>query len=479
MTFQPIKALLIALLAALLMLSACQTSTAVPTATAQPTLPARTPSPLPVTPTPQPTPTTPAHLSVDPSALKGVTVEFWHPWQGGLIRQVDDLAEAFNRSNEWGMTVRARPFYNSGALYDALNEAGPNSLPAAAALPVEMLAEWAEMSDSVVDLRDYLDHAEFGMAVDEIGFAQGFWKQGQRGGRQTGIPALRQARVLFYNQGWAKELGFSSPPETPEEFKQQACAAAVVNNSLSRDKQGTGGWLTSSDPLTTLSWFAAFDAGPLPEGADRSYNFDTPEGEAALAFLRGLYDSGCSWIGRNPSPYEYFSSRMALFYSGTLADLEPQRHILEQSGSADAWTFLPFPGVDGQPVVYSAGYSFTLLQSTPEQQLGAWMWIRWLSQPEQQARLAEAYPGIPVSRGAASALASEVAGFPKAPLLALADSAVPAPGLPTWRTARRVLEDAAGQFYFLPASQMDSVLPQIDQTIEELLQMEREEAQAP
>ncbi|PIZ25991.1 MAG: ABC transporter substrate-binding protein, partial [Chloroflexi bacterium CG_4_10_14_0_8_um_filter_57_5] len=40
-------------------------------------------------------------------------------------------------------------------------------------------------------------------------------------GQRLGAPAQRSARFLFYNQTWARELGFSAPPATADEFRQQ------------------------------------------------------------------------------------------------------------------------------------------------------------------------------------------------------------------------------------------------------------------
>ncbi len=94
--------------------------------------------------------------------------------------------------------------------------------------------------------------------------------------------------MLFYNQTWAKELGFLAYPKTPAEFREQACAAAVSNNTgRILERYGTGGWLIDTDPLTTLSWLDAFGAQALPAEEGQEYTFNTPEGQAALAYCAG------------------------------------------------------------------------------------------------------------------------------------------------------------------------------------------------
>ncbi len=52
----------------------------------------------------------------------------------------------------------------------------------------------------------------------------------------------QSAQVMFYNNTWASELGFDAAPQTADEFKEQACAAAAANDADDTpDNDGTGG----------------------------------------------------------------------------------------------------------------------------------------------------------------------------------------------------------------------------------------------
>ncbi len=495
MTFRPLMDFRILWVIAALSLAACQadpdavrvtsqaTSSAfTPTARqATRTLPART-----RTPAASPSPALPDYLAVDPNDLKGVEIDFWFPWQGELAEAAELLAAEFSQSNDWGIRVERKPFYTAGALYEEIeagladNRAG---LPDVVAAPADQLAAWSEQAGVIADLSGYLDHPQVGWSAQEVeAFHPIFWNQDRLNDQQVGVPLLRSARVLFYNETWARELGFKSPPATPDEFREQACAAAVANNGLRLlDKLGTGGWLIDDDPLTLLSWLGAFGAQALPEDGSSAYQFESEEAEEALAFLRGMLNDGCAWLGRNQTQYDYFASRTALFYTGSLQDIYVQKEFNERAGNKDEWTVLPFPGLEGMPVVYASGYSLALIDplggppqddQARKESMAGWLFIRWLSQPRNQARLAETLPSIPVSRAIDAQLVDYRRNFPWDMILPLREAARPAPGSASWRIVRRLVEDASWQIYHLPADQVELILPQLDSAAEEFLEQE-------
>lgn len=468
MSFRPIKAITCLALAAAFLLVSCQSKTDSPTATAQATPAGQTPRPdatRVADATPEASRTAPA--SIQDAALRGKTVRFWHPFSGDLGKQMDAAVADFNRQNQWGIQVQAQSLYSPGALYDAVmpgSQAGTRQpLPQVVVATSDQLAEWAAQGSLLADLTPYVNRAGAGLSAAEVkAFNPVYWAQDQAGSRRTGIPALRSAQVIYYNQTWAKALGFPSAPKTPDDFKQQACAAAKANTALGdRNLAGTGGWLVDNDALTTLSWLSAFGAKAIPDAEGQPYTFESKEAESAVKFLRGMLDQGCAWVGRNPTPFSYFSGRMALFMSGPLGNLPTQSRYQEQAKSKDQWTVLPFPGEDGKPLVYASGYSYALFASKDaEAELAGWLFIRWLSQPSQAVKLAQAQPSLPVSSAVANELAGQHSQFPWTAVLPLADAARPAPALSTWRTVRRLVEDAAWQVYQLPAEGLDQILPQ-------------------
>ncbi len=470
-----------------LILSACQTVSQ----PAQPAAGTNAPSsagmntPLPLaspasssakdSPTPTVTPI-PAHLQVNPEKLRGLVVEFWHPWQGGADQTFADLVYEFNTTNLWGIYVDPVAAGGAGSLYEGVNArlAAQETTPQIVAAPIEQLLAWHQEENIVIDLDPYIYSTEYGLTSDQLNdFQPVFWQQDQVDGRQLGIPAQRTARVLFYNQSWAKELGFDKAPITSAEFQAQSCAAAQANlDDEDRLNDGLGGYITNIDPLTTLSWMLAFEAD-IPDLDFEAYSFNSDEMEAMFTFQRSLFDEGCAWNSRLPEPYDYFANRQALFYSGTLQDLTIQAQTSRRLGNPDQWIILPFPGPDGSQTVLTYGPSFGILAASPEEQLASWLFIRWLAVPRNQVDLVESTNALPVSQTAIQMLDQYQRRFPQwAASLDWIEDSQPAPRAAEWRIVRRILEDLTWQVYqpYVIPSDFPKYLREMDTMVAELFE---------
>ncbi len=421
---------------------------------------------------PQPTPTAADAFAGELASLRGVKVALWHPFAGEVGRLLEEMAGEFSRANEWGIRAEAVSLGGSGALAQALNRPDGALLPQAVLAPSAQLNGWLG-EGRLVDLNGYLSQPEVGIGANQLkDYNPLYWQQDQTGEAQAGIPALRTAYGLIYNRAWAAELGFQNPPATPAEFKEQACAAAKVNNrSEYLDKRGTGGWLVDLSPEVALAWLEAFGAQVLPASPSEAFRFDRPEAEDALAFLHEMQAEGCLWLGKSPTPYDYFAGRYALFISGSLQDLAPVQKTLQNLENGDDWAFIAYPSQAGRAFVLAEGYSFGVYRGEPRAQLAAWLFVRWLSLPENQSRLEGVYPSLPVGVGRESLQAGDAAEFPWTHILPLEKQAVrPAPSLPSWVVVRRPLADAYWQVFNLAApEQLKDILPELDRLAAGLL----------
>ncbi|MFH1633121.1 MAG: extracellular solute-binding protein, partial [Chloroflexota bacterium] len=320
---------------------------------------------------------------VQPEDLRGVRIQFWHTWTRDTEFAILSLVNEFNASNEHGIVVTA--FSHGGDLYqDVKSGVNLGVLPNLAVGYNNQIQSWDNYGGIIVDMNEYMDDPDWGLDESEqADFFPAIWEQDVADGKRLGLPVYRAAMLLFYNQSWARALGFDSPPVTPDEFKEQACAAAAANNN------GTGGWIASSDTSTTMSWILAFGGDGINEAGD-GYQFDTPEVEAAFTFIKGLFNASCAWIPESYYPNEEFATRQGLFYTSSIAGLPYQVYAFEDANSADEWTVIPYPSPDGQPVIDVYGPAYTIIQSTPEEHLAAWLFIKWIAQPENQAAFIEA-----------------------------------------------------------------------------------------
>ena len=447
-------------------LAACGPLTAIPNTT--PTAATEEPS-VPNTPTPAV-----SKLNVEKEALRGVQVKVWHPWFGAQASLFESQVAQFNKENEWGVIVSAEGQQNYGELYlQTTNALKDSSNPQVViALPEHALG-W---DTKVVDLNIYLHDPDYGMsALDISDFANAVWLQDEVDGKRYGMPAQRTARFIFYNQSWARELGFSAPPKTSVEFEQQACAAhAALGKDADTGNDALGGWLIDADAATVLSWMLAFDGGIQEENG---YRFLTPSNIAAFKYLKVLQQKGCAWVASQDLPVvERFAARQALFSTGSLEDLIEQSRTLLTSGSQDEWTVLPFPG-DEQEALVVYGSSFVMFQSDDVTQLAAWLFMRWMLSPENQARWVQSTGLFPLRASAMDLLADYGKTHPQwTEAVKLLPGGKITPQLASWRLVRVMLRDGFADMFDtirhpdLTDGQVPVVLKQMDETATDLNQ---------
>ena len=425
-----------------------------------------------------PTATRIPELQVTPQDLNGIKVTFWHPWTDISAYQIDLLAREFNQDNEWGITVETHMAGSNGELYRqgaAASDGG--QLPDIVAAPTSHLLRWQTEGIMLVNLDNYIYDQVWGLAEKEVAdFPRAFWDEDISNGIRLGLPAMRSFEVIFYNQGWAAELGFKDPPATPTEFKEQACAAARANQEDDIPaNDGTGGWIVNARPGGILAWLFAFGYEGLPESETDPYEFNSKEDEAAFTFLRSLIDDECAWISRTTQYTEYFNDRYALFYSGQMQDIVRQERDAVRLQMQDGWTILPVPALDEKPIAVSSGLSYGVFDSTPEQQAAAWLFARWMASPANQSRLVQVNSTLPLSSTAIDILSvygQHHSAWQQASMWI--PLAAPEPALASWREAGVIIGDAAWQLFqpYSTSDDVETILAFLDETIEEVLTIE-------
>jgi ABC-type glycerol-3-phosphate transport system substrate-binding protein len=411
-------------------------------------------------------------LNVEKEALRGVQVKVWHPWFGAQASLFESQIAQFNKENEWGIVVSAEGKQNYSELYsETTNALKDSSNPQLViALPEHALGWDAD----VVDLNTYLHDPDYGMSALEISdFANAIWLQDEVDGKRYGMPAQRTARFIFYNQSWARELGFSTPPKTSVEFEQQACAAhTALGKDTDTGNDALGGWLIDADAMTALSWMLAFD-GSVQE--EHGYRFLTPGNINAFKYLKVLQQKGCAWVASPDLPVtDRFAARQALFSTGSLEDVIEQARVLLTSGNKDEWTVLPFPG-DEQQALVVYGSSFVMFQSNDVTQLASWVFMRWMLSPENQARWVQSTGLFPLRASTMDLLGDYGKTHPQwAEAVKLLPGGKITPQLASWRLVRVMLSDGFADMFDtirhpdLTDGQVPVILKQMDEIATDL-----------
>jgi len=419
-----------------------------------------------ITQTAEPVLETVSKLNVNEEALKGLAITVWVPWYGIESDLFNTLVNEFNAQNEWGIQVSVENQVNFSNMYENVSAALPREEKPdlVIALP-EHAQEWYA-DGGVTDLTEYVSDPKFGIDPGDIPAV--IWNQDTVGEARAAFPAQRNAQVLLWNETWADELGFDSMPTSSADFQKQSCGAqkSMLTDQFA-ENDALGGWLVNTDVMTAYSWMLAFGGGVLEEG---NYHFLTPSNIDAYKFLRGLSETSCAWQSTSADPATSFANREALFITANLTDLPSVARAIAAANSTDKWSVMPFPnGETGVMAVY--GSSYVILNSTDEEQLASWLFVRWLTEAKQDARWVETTHLFPLHTSTLDLLGDYEKTHPqwKQAVDVLPEGSLQ-PQLTSWRTVKIMLGDGFNHMYRVntPSGQVPAILAQMEAMAKDL-----------
>jgi ABC-type glycerol-3-phosphate transport system substrate-binding protein len=111
------------------------------------------------------------------------------------------------------------------------------------------------------------------------------------------------------------------------------------------------------------------------------------------------------------------------------------------------------------------------MNQSPEKQLAAWLFARWMLKPDVQAQWVEATGMLPLRKSALRQLSDYASAHPQwgqaAALMGLAEIQ---PQMSSWQTVKYVLGDGVYSIFRLdlPASDIPTILNEMQSTAEEV-----------
>ncbi len=345
---------------------------------------------------------------VDPS---GQTVVWWHNHTGEREEKLNAILAEFNESNECGITVESQSQGGYDEIRDKMNASiAAGEAPAALIVGYQNDQAFYQLNDALVDLDIFMTDPTWGLTEEALNdFYPAFLEQGVHpafGNQRLGFPPNRSMEMLYYNQTWLEELGFSGPPTTPEEFQEMACAATEANGD------GTGGYILRDDASAVASWTYAFGGDILAEDGT-TYTINSPATVEAMTFLKELYDQGCAYFFTEGYPNTELGARRAIFTQGSSSGIpfyetDFNTFAEEEGREPDEWGVTAIPHTTPDPVQNVYGGDVMIPVTTPEQELAAWIFIKWFTEPENQAKWVEASGYFPTRASTADYLAGYV-----------------------------------------------------------------------
>jgi multiple sugar transport system substrate-binding protein len=426
--------------------------------------PAVSPTKAALTPTAQ---STPLHLLVDEADLAGIVVRFVHPWTGEMAETLEQIAVEFSLNNAWDIWVEVESPGGETAMIESLAEdTAAGDIPGLiAAYPYQL--DYFDGDLYSVNLTSYFENPTWGFGEEaQADIPRVFLEQFTVDGNLAALPVAPQATVLFYNQTWGEQLGFVSPPDDPETFQDQSCAATFANlQDYDEENNELGGWLMSFDPDVLVGWYHAF-GGSL--AGDGTLSFENETSQAAFGYLKSAKDKGCIWVGRLSDPYYYFTQRYALMFAGTLDQIPDQVAWMATEGNQDEWIAMGFPGSDEETILVN-GPGLMLTADTPENQMAAWLFAKYLLEPEVQAKIVRSGFTLPVRESAMTLLDDFSTAYPQwAQGAELVDEAGTPPVSEEWGVGQWLLQDAVYRLFVLEIPEDSSIEAELTPILEEL-----------
>ncbi|HEY68832.1 MAG TPA: ABC transporter substrate-binding protein [Thermoflexia bacterium] len=393
--------------------ASCAKPTSAPTEAPPTKAPTKAPTEAPP-PTKEPTPT-PVPLTYDPEIYgdlenldpSGQTVTYWYQHSRSREELLQSMIDEFNRTNEWGITVQGEYQGHYGEIYQKIIAGIPaNQLPSMAVAYQNQAATYA-VQGALVALDPYVESEKWGYTEEEladffpIALAADILPQFEA---RYGWPPYKSMEVMYYNEDWLAELGYDGPPETWEEFGEMACKAVEQPFSGATGEGAILGYEYSID-ASRFATFVFSRGGNIINEDGTAYVFNGPEGRDALTFLKDLQDRGCA----GPTTERYgdqtdFGAGRVLFTIGSISGLPYYKQAVDE-GAGFSWSVNPPPHTTPKPRLNIYGASLSIFKSTPEEQLAAWLFLKWLSEPEQQAKWASGTGYFPTRQSAADLLA--------------------------------------------------------------------------
>lgn len=469
----------ISILLSMLMVFALVLSACAPAPTEEPAAPAE-PVEEPVAPVEEPVEEPGEEPVEEPTAepvveqpLAGTVVQFWHVYSDAPGEGLQTLVDEFNATNEYGITVEALNQGNYGDVEDKFN-AGIQSgdLPDVVMAYTNSLADWYSV-DSIIDLNPYINDADYGLTAEQLEDLYPHLKAAGStpDGAWVAYPMTQSANVLVYNFTWAEELGFANPPATSAELKEVVCAAAAENTAKGGDFAGTGGLVYYPNATNWLHFLYAFGGNELNDASD-AYDFTSQAAIDASMYILDLKAEGCVWQTESyPNPEQ--ALRKAIITMSSTAGAPYYAAAFEDAGNTtDVWGWLAAPGPDGKLAVDAFQQMLGVVPSTEDEQMASWLFVKWLTSPEIQARWVRISGYYGTQHSTENLLADYAAENPVwASGVALAAIGPSEPQtFPAWSSVRRSINGAAAELWnATDQAQVESILATLTQTANDLV----------
>ncbi len=414
---------------------------------------------------------------VDPS---GQTVTFWRQHTQERETALQEIIAEFNATNEYGITVVAEYQGGYGDIFQKMLALLGTSDTPNIVVAYQNQAATYQLVDGMVDLTPLVESERWGLSEEDIAdFFPGFWSSDvfpSFDNKRLGIAPNRSMEMMYYNIDWLAELraaghiDFDGPPQTPDQFRQAACAAAANPFSGSTASGASIGYELAADASRFASWTFAFGGDVFDYEASR-FTYDSPAAVEAMTFLQQLFADGCGALSTEAfGDQTNFGAGRTLFTVGSSSGLPFYASAVEE-GAGHAWSVAAIPHTTPDPVMNIYGASVSLPAGhTPEETLAAWLFLKYYTGTEAQAAWAAASQYFPVRQSVAAGLGpvfEAVPGYETA--FNLLPYGVAEPPVPGYDFVRDIVTATMADIVSDPSLDVQAALTELNEEANEIL----------
>ncbi|MFH1568581.1 MAG: extracellular solute-binding protein, partial [Gemmatimonadota bacterium] len=316
------------------------------------------------------------------SEPQGAEVVFWYQHTSERETALLAMIDEYNRTNPYGIRVRGEFAGKYDDIYNKMLVGLQGGTLPNLVVAYQNQAREYHHAGGLVDLRPYMDSPRWGLTpADRADYVKAFLAQDFIEGAQICFPPNRSIEILYYNADWLRELGYTAPPVTWEEFAAMCRAAHARPYSRSHNRNRSLGFLFEAD-ASRMATMVFSRGGDMMNEAVTAYTLDTEAMRASLSLMQELKQEGAvDLLSEAFADQSDFAVGQVLFIIRSSSGLPFVASAVEDGGLDFDWNVCAPPYSTPEPVVNAYGASLSVCHSTPARQLASWLFVKWFTAP--------------------------------------------------------------------------------------------------
>lgn len=328
---------------------------------------------------------------------KKIEVQFWHVQpQGPNGDKLNAIVDAFN-SSQPSVTIKPTFQGNYTDLFKKIQASvAAGQVPDLAIAYPNDISEY-QSANVVIPLDDYVASTKYGLTpAEQDDYVKAYWdenKYPQYGGKLLSFPFTESVLTMYYNADKLKAANVTKDPGqwTWDDFI--AASKAVTSGT-------TKGYAIGVD-ASTFDGMVFSRGGKLLSDDLKHWIFNQQPGLDTLSFFEDAVKSGWGYqISKQYADQTDFGAGRAVFALSSSSGIAYYKKEVDGAGKFN-WSVAVIPHSPGvSPVTTLYGGSIAAFKTTPEKQLGAWLFMKYFTQPDVTADWSAESGYLPVRKSA-------------------------------------------------------------------------------